>query len=283
MSNKTKKILACACLGLVGMGCLVGCDKQQGYEDYEDCYELTVINDSRYGIISPILDNETNSVSVDRGDNYTFTITPQAGYQIDNLIIDGKLLEPQSVYTFENIENDHSIGAIYSRKIKSLKVVGIEFMAVYETMPDEYVVSGDSMRFGIRQRDDYDIATTKDAKDIFTFVNAGYVAGDGSMTVRCVYGPLSGVTCHNNIEFGEDGKYGALLLCSYLDKSSTYNAYATLSINLDELNSEGYYHGGVYSLPVHGWTTDSFSIFAESGNKIIISNLELICEVNYYV
>ena len=127
MKNKTKKILAGACLGLVGMGCLAGCDKKQ------DFYELTVINDSQYGIISPVLNNDTNSVTVDRGDDYTFTITPKEGYEIDNLIIDGKLVEPQIIYTFTDIVSDHSIGAVYSPiivedidLIESLNIVGID-------------------------------------------------------------------------------------------------------------------------------------------------------------
>ena len=136
MKNKTKKILAGACLGLVGMGCLTGCNKENTNNDLQSTYNLTVINDSQYGIISPVLDNETNSVTVDRGDNYTFTITPREGFEIDNLLIDGKLVDPQSIYTFENIEKDHSIGAKYSptvveidkrESIKSLRLIGIKY------------------------------------------------------------------------------------------------------------------------------------------------------------
>lgn len=284
MNNKTKKILACACLGLVGMGCLAGCDTQQEYN--QDFYELTVINDSLYGIISPVPDNETNSVTVDSGDNYTFTITPKEEYKIDNLIIDGELVEPQTIYTFKNIENDHSIGATYSkiitnRKIKSLKVVGIEFDAKYEVTPIEDVVNGEKIKFGITQSDSYDLYTTGAAKDIITFDNNAAVAGiyPGSNeypTINGGYGLASGViTYHKDIEFSMDGKYRDLEL-------SINVAAISLTINLDELNSEGYYHDGVYSLPVH-MSQDGLNIYAESGNQIKIYNLMLICEANYYL
>jgi len=51
---------------------------------------------------------------------------------LDNLVIDGKLVEPQEIYTFSDVDCDHSIGAIYSKleeakEIKSLSIVGISF------------------------------------------------------------------------------------------------------------------------------------------------------------
>ena len=271
MKNKTKKILAGACLGLVGMGCLAGCDKKQDY------YELTVINDSQYGIISPILDNETNSVTVDRGDDYTFTITPREGYEIKNLLIDGQLVDAQTIYTFNDVESDHSIGAVYSRKINSLKVIGIEFDAYYEDGFDGERTT-EEIKFGIAQIDYYD-SSTNGFKDIFTFVNR-FVPGDGSVSGHCSYGQLSGVTYHHDIEFSQDGKYGQLSLMAYLSDSMNYGTACALFINLDELNSEDNYHDDVYRLPVHLFS-ENVVINAESANNVVISNLELICEANY--
>lgn len=271
MKNTTKKILAGVGLGLVGMGCLTGCEKKQDY------YELTVINDSQYGIISPVLDNETNSVTVDRGDDYTFTITPREGFEIKNLIIDGQLVDAQNIYTFNDIESDHSIGAVYSRKIKSLKVIGIEFNANYEKGFDAQVTT-EEIKFGIAQMDDYD-SSMSGFKDIFTLVNR-VIPGVDSSPIHYHFGSLTGVTYHNNIEFSEDGKFGQLSLRAYLTDSMLYGTACALSINLDELSSEDNYHDGVYRLPVH-LLPGVVVINAESTNNIVISNIELICEANY--
>ena len=140
MKNKTKKILAGVGLGLVGMGCLTGCNAEDLKipTDYnvtinqEKQYRLTVINDSENGIISPDLKGETCSVMVDEGDNYTFTIRPKEGYKLDNLLIDGELVAPQEIYTFDDVDSDHSIGAVYSKlegvyAIKSLRPIGVRF------------------------------------------------------------------------------------------------------------------------------------------------------------
>ncbi|MGN0961241.1 MAG: hypothetical protein ACI4PF_03475 [Christensenellales bacterium] len=172
MKNNTKKILAGACLGLVGMGCLVGCDAKElkiptDYNvnttiptDYnvtttinqEKQYRLTVINDSEHGTIYPDLNNETRSVMVDEGDSYTFTIRPKEGYKVDNLLIDGELVEAQEIYTFEDVDGDHSIGAVYSQievdsrfNIKSLTLKGMSFTV----RSIETISVGDKIYFNI--------------------------------------------------------------------------------------------------------------------------------------
>lgn len=144
MKNKTKKILATTCLGLVWMGCLTACSaedlkipteyKVETTITQEKQYRLTVINDSEHGTIYPDISNETSSVMVEEGDDYTFSIRAKEGYKLDNLFIDGELVAPQEIYTFEDVNTDHSIGAIYSKleeakEIKSLILAGIRFYA----------------------------------------------------------------------------------------------------------------------------------------------------------
>ena len=47
------------------------------------------------------------------GDSATFEITPDAGYHIKHLIIDGEIVEASSEYTFENISANHTISAVF--------------------------------------------------------------------------------------------------------------------------------------------------------------------------
>ncbi len=59
-----------------------------------------------HGMISPV-----GTVSVTFGDNQTFTITPDSGYEIWSLHVDGLLVTPTPVYQFMNISSNHTISA----------------------------------------------------------------------------------------------------------------------------------------------------------------------------
>ena len=56
------------------------------------------------GSISP-----TGSVPVVHGDSQSFTITPDIGYQIGQLIVDGGIVAPTTSYSFTNVSSGHSI------------------------------------------------------------------------------------------------------------------------------------------------------------------------------
>jgi hypothetical protein len=61
-----------------------------------------------HGGISP-----TPSVSVDHGADRTFTITPDTGYQVDSLIVDGAPVTADTTYTFTNVTAAHTIRATF--------------------------------------------------------------------------------------------------------------------------------------------------------------------------
>ncbi len=64
-----------------------------------------------HGSISP-----SGTVEVKEGDDLTFTITPDAGYKIDKIIVDGNVVETVNSYTFENVTGLHTIEVSFSRK-----------------------------------------------------------------------------------------------------------------------------------------------------------------------
>jgi len=61
-----------------------------------------------HGGISP-----TPSVPVDHGANQPFTITPDSGYQVDSLLVDGVLVAADTSYTFTNVTTAHTIRATF--------------------------------------------------------------------------------------------------------------------------------------------------------------------------
>ena len=58
----------------------------------------------------------TGDVAVPKGESKTFTITPDSGYHIKDVLVDGKSVGAVSTYTFENVMDNHTIHATFARK-----------------------------------------------------------------------------------------------------------------------------------------------------------------------
>ena len=94
-----------------------------------DTYSITVTQ-GNHGTVAP----STSTVSY--GDSQVFDITPQVGYHISSLIVDGSTVPIASTYTFSNVQDDHSITASFSTNTVIATVI-----TTCETYPIE--VSGD--------------------------------------------------------------------------------------------------------------------------------------------
>jgi len=64
---------------------------------------------SQGGTISP-----SGDVSVEHGQSPSFTITPEQGYDISDLVVDGTSVGPQSSYVFQNVTEGHTIAAAFA-------------------------------------------------------------------------------------------------------------------------------------------------------------------------
>ena len=56
------------------------------------------------------------TITVPKGKSETFTITPDSGYRIKDVLVDGKSVGAVSTYTFENVVDNHTIHATFARK-----------------------------------------------------------------------------------------------------------------------------------------------------------------------
>ncbi len=61
------------------------------------------------GLITPAGSNAVNA-----GNSLTFSITPNTGFQIAGVLIDGSPVTPVTTYTFNNINSNHTISASFS-------------------------------------------------------------------------------------------------------------------------------------------------------------------------
>jgi len=72
-----------------------------------DTYTITASAGS-HGSISP-----SGSITVNQDSDKSFTITPDTGYQIDDVLVDGSSVGAVSLYTFTNVTQDHTISATF--------------------------------------------------------------------------------------------------------------------------------------------------------------------------
>jgi hypothetical protein len=75
-----------------------------------DVYSITAAADVN-GSITP-----SGAITVNKGDSQTYTITPDAGYEVRSLIVDGVNKGAITGYTFTNIAADHTINAYFKVK-----------------------------------------------------------------------------------------------------------------------------------------------------------------------
>ena len=65
-----------------------------------------------HGKIAPA----AGTITVPKGESKTFTITPDSGYHIKDVLVDGKSVGAVGTYTFENVVDNHTIHATFARK-----------------------------------------------------------------------------------------------------------------------------------------------------------------------
>ena len=64
----------------------------------------------------------SGSVKVNQGDAQSFTITPNMGYHIKDVKVDGAAMGPISSYTFTNVTSNHTISASFAINTYDLAV-----------------------------------------------------------------------------------------------------------------------------------------------------------------
>lgn len=89
------------------------------------------------GTISP-----SGSITVDRGASQTFTITPDAGYHVADVWVDGVSVEGITTYTFVDITTDHTIEASFAQGVYSLDLPRTGQITRYAQGDDGWIRAG---------------------------------------------------------------------------------------------------------------------------------------------
>lgn len=94
------------------------------------------------GSISP-----NGSVSVAKGADQKFTITPSEGYEIADVQVDGQSVGKKTEYTFENVTKAHTIAANFTEKAVILPDSIHEDFNNSEALPAGWTVDGPSSKY----------------------------------------------------------------------------------------------------------------------------------------
>jgi Glycosyl hydrolase family 9/Secretion system C-terminal sorting domain/Cellulose binding domain/Divergent InlB B-repeat domain len=126
------------------------------------------------GVISP-----TGAVLVTNGTNKTFTITPNAGYQVDDVKVNGTSVGAVTTYTFTNVTTNQSIAATFKASITPTSTITASAGANGAISPSGAVVvnNGTNKVFTITPNSGYQIddvkvnGTSVGAVGTYTFTN----------------------------------------------------------------------------------------------------------------
>lgn len=92
----------------------------ENQETPKEVFSITA-SAGQHGNISP-----NGTVSVNKGENTTFTISCDEGYEMETMVVDGQAIPAVSQYTFTNVTKNHTITVTFKEKEKT-DTTGNEF------------------------------------------------------------------------------------------------------------------------------------------------------------
>jgi uncharacterized protein (DUF2141 family) len=138
-----------------------------------DAFTIAATSDLN-GTISP-----SGNISVNSGNDKTFTFTPNQGYEIKSVLIDGNSVESTSSYTFDNVTANHSIHVSFQLTTQSTYTIVASAAQNGSINPagNVSVNQGNDKTFTITPNSGYKIANllvdgaSVNPADSFTFYN----------------------------------------------------------------------------------------------------------------
>jgi hypothetical protein len=183
------------------------------------------------GTISP-----SGLVVVSEGSNQTFTITPQTGYSIASLTIDGSAAPVASSYTFMNITGDHTISAAFA--INTYTITATAGMG--GTISPSEMVSvqhGSSQTFIISPSPGYQIASVLvDSSSVGAVSSYTFSSVAASHTISATFNRLAALSGDVN----DDGQMDSTDALIILSADVGTNTSQFCPMNCGDVNGDGY-------------------------------------------
>jgi hypothetical protein len=172
------------------------------------------------------------------GSSQTYTITPNAGYHVDTLSVDGVLQTPATSYTFSNIQGNHTITATFAAN--QPYTITVTQAANGSIAPGTTTLLGGlSQTFAITPASNYRIADVLvDGKSVGAVTSYGFNAIDKDHTITAsfmfdIFTITAGVTATGG---GSISPAGSVTVSGGSSQSYTVTAYAGYKINYVAVN-----------------------------------------------
>ncbi|GEM_PF-2389452 len=218
-----------------------------------------------HGSISP-----SGAVIVDYGANQLFDVTPDTGYHVDSLIVDGTNQGQLRSYKFTNIIADHTIRAVFAPIQSSITVItaidmngnGIQDSADVAPLPAGITAKILLLRNGAP----YDSTIVGDGLvSIFTF----FISTAGNYKVREEGLPAGWIRTAGGLD-------SALVAASDVQDTATFLNFKLVSVRgtaFNDRNKNGLYDFG--ELGLHGWVIQASGSGGRSRTTDVIGDYEL--------
>ncbi len=187
----------------------------------------------------------SGSVTVNQGANQTFTMTPDTGYLIADVMVDGSSARAVSAYTFNNVTMNHTIGVTFAANTYTITATAGSGGSISPS-GSATVNHGANQTFTITANSGYSIAnvlvdgTSVGAVSTYTFTNvtathtisASFTTNTYNLTVTktgtgtgTVTSSLSGINCGSDCS--EAYNAGTVVtLTATADTSSTFTGWS---------------------------------------------------------
>jgi len=198
-------------------------------------YIITATASGTGGSISP-----AGNVSIEHGANQTFTMSPDLGYSVEDVLVDGESVGPRATYTFNNVTSNHTISVSFTTLPPDTYTV------TFSVRDSSGALQGANITFNGETK-----ATDAQGKAVFT----GVLAGSRAYTVsKEGYNNSTG-----NVTVDSDESVDITLTRKTYTLTVNTVGQGTVTRNPDKAT---YTHGEVVQLtanPDSGWNFDSWS------------------------
>ena len=188
----------------------VGVSQSQGDVQFENCNSATVKVNGKTVTPVEITAKAGNGGSVSRegttsiagGEDITYAITPDYGYMVKDVVVDGVSQGNITSYTFPSVKKAHTIEAVFEKATIANATVSVTSATVKKgTIPDLQIKIGNQI---LTKNDDYMVTCKSETSSNMTLQikGIGYYSGILTKTVSCT-GGSSEDTSNSTVKKGQ--------------------------------------------------------------------------------
>jgi len=184
----------------VGNGTSIGVEQNQGVAAFVNCDNAAVTVENKAVTLVPVNASagaggtitRKGEKSVIKGEDAVYSITPDTGYMVSDVVVDGKSQGNVTSYTFQNIGGSHTISAKFE-KVNFEQIVVTTMTDVQAgVIPTVQVKLGNQI---LTEKDDFKVSKVSEDKNVMKLLISGLGNYKGtSKTVEFKIGDKAGTT-----------------------------------------------------------------------------------------